>query len=147
IFAVGQSRSRRSISLALRTVALPAFQLGKQSFAMSDALDRDWRLSRNLDRIASFLFLPARREGLDVGHDICALLVGEGVPDRHVAIGEAASDRVEQILICRQRPRRSGTALESCDSEVARLGIEPNGVLAVAVPQISVTAGAISPVV
>src|ERR1700704_1736727 len=128
-------------------MAFPAFQLSKKSFAVRDAVNSHRRLSRNFNWLSGFFLLPARRESLDVSHQVRPFLFSEGVPNRHVAVGEAASNGVVEILICWQRPGRRRTALEGCNGKVARLGIKPHCVLAVAVSLISVSSCTISPVV
>src|SRR5208337_5448737 len=110
-----------------------AFELGEERFAVGNALDSDWRFSGNLDRVAGFFLLPTGREDLDVGHQVGALLFGEGIPDRHVGVSKAASDGVEEIFIGGQRAGQGGAALKSGDGEVAGLRIKPNRVLSVGI--------------
>src|ERR1700676_2586828 len=147
ILAVGEGRGRRTVALPMRTMTLPAFELGEERFAVGNTLHGDRRLGRNLDRVAGFFLLPTGREDLDVGHQIGALLFGEGTPDRHVGVGEAARDGVEDIFIGGQRAGKSGAALESRNGEVARLRIKPNRVLAIGISIVAVTAGTIAAVV
>ena len=89
---------------------------------------------------------PARREVLDPRHQVGALLLGEGVPLRHVGAVEAASDGVEKILVGGQGPSRSGAALEDAQLEVARLlvhgGLHVRCVFAVAIAQRAMAADA-----
>ena len=54
---------------------------------------------------------------------------------------------LNKIFIRGKCARRGRTALERGQSKVARLGIQPNGVLTVAVAQVTMTAGTISTVI
>ena len=52
----------------MRTMALPAFELGEERFAVGNALDGNRGLGGNLDRLAGFFVLPTG------GAALCALL-------------------------------------------------------------------------
>src|ERR1700677_1212910 len=130
----------------MRTVALPAFQLGEERFAMGNAFNSDGRLRRNGDRRAGFFMFPTGREYLDIGHQIGAFLFAEGIPDRHVGVSKTAADGVVEILIGGQSAGQSGAALKGSEGKVPRFRIKPNRILAVAIAVIPVTAGAKAPV-
>src|SRR5207302_880272 len=147
IFAVGERSRRRTISLALRTVALPALEFGKESLAMGDALDGDRWFSGNLDGLASLFLFPPRRECLDVRDQVSALLIGKSIPDRHKGIRHTAPEGIEQVLVSGQRTGGSRAAFEGGDGEITGLRIQPLCVLAVAISLVAVAAGAVAAVV
>src|SRR5580658_450012 len=144
VLAVGERGGGRAVTLAVRTVTFPAFQFRKQSLAVGNALDGDRRLGRNRDWRAGFFMLPSGREDLDIRHQVGALLLAKGIPDRHVGVVDAASDGVEEIFIGGERARQGGAALESGYGKVARLRIEPNRVLAVGISVVAVAAGTVA---
>src|SRR5258708_34734988 len=84
IFAVGESRGGRAVALPVRTVTLPAFELGEERFAVGNAIDGNRGLGGNLDRFAGFFFFPTGREDLDVGHQVGALVRTKRIPNGHV---------------------------------------------------------------
>src|SRR6202035_5490819 len=112
-----------------------------------NALGGDFRLGRNLDRRSRFFIRPARREVLDPGHEISALLLGEGAPLRHVRAVETASDGVEKILVGRQGSGRSGAALEYAQLEVAGLGVNPGEAFAISVAQFAMATDTVAAIV
>src|SRR6266481_4571031 len=60
LVAVRKRGSGGTIAAAFGAMALPAFQLGEQFFAMLDALERKCGLRRNGDRVSRFVALPPR---------------------------------------------------------------------------------------
>jgi hypothetical protein len=55
--------------------------------------------------------------------------------------------RVVEVFVGRQASTERGAALESGESEIPRLGIEPNGILSFAIAQVAVAPGAIAAIV
>src|SRR6202011_2053541 len=128
-------------------MALPALHTVEDFLAGLDSFRRDGRLRRNLDWLARLFTLEARREMLDIRHQISTLLVREGIPGGHVRSDQAASDGVKQIFVSGQGPGRGGAALKHTQCEITRPGIDPGEVLSVAVPQFAVTTDTVSAVV
>ena len=139
VLAVHEGGSGGTITPPGGAMALPAFHPLERRPTPEDALDGRGRLSRDHDRRAGALHGPPRGEGLDVGHQIHPGLTGERRPGGHVGVHEPAGHRVEQVFVGGQGPGRGRAALESGGSEIARLGIDPHRVLAVAVPRLAVT--------
>jgi len=54
---------------------------------------------------------------------------------RHVRIGEASRDGIEQVLVRGQRSRRSGATFEGRPYKVSRFWVNPRRVVAVSVAQ------------
>src|SRR5579872_1450491 len=96
ILAVRKSRCRGAIAFTLRSVAFPALKLREQILAVRNAFDGDGWFRRNLDWISGFFFFPSSREGLDVSHQICLLLRGKRVPDRHVRVRKSSTNRIDR---------------------------------------------------
>src|SRR5207302_1852705 len=119
VLAISECRGGGAVTLTVRTMTLPAVQLGAECFTVGNTVDGNWRLGRNRDGSASLFFVPARREDFDVGDQVGAHLRAQGIPDGHVGIGDAAPDSVIEIFIGRQSTGRSRTAFESRDSEIA----------------------------
>src|SRR5208282_360874 len=144
---VGQGGSGRPIGHTLDAVAFPALDAGEYITSGLDAIRRDFGLGRDLDGRSRLLVRPTRREVLNPGHKVGALLLGQRVPLRHVGAVQAPSDGVEKILIGRQSSGRSGAALEDTQLEVAGLlvngGLHVRGVFAVPITQGAVTADAV----
>jgi hypothetical protein len=63
-----EGRGGRTVAFPVRTMALPAFELGEERFAVGNALDGNRGLGGNLDRLAGFFVLPTG------GAALCALL-------------------------------------------------------------------------
>src|SRR5260370_13845614 len=61
IFAVGEGRGGRAVALPVRTVTLPAFELGEERFAVGNAIDSNRGLDGNLDLFAGSFFFPTGR--------------------------------------------------------------------------------------
>src|SRR5262249_10963515 len=125
-------------------MALPALHLLPQFVTVFDALRSDRRLDRNLDRFAGLFALPARGKRLDVGDQVSASLGRQRIPVRHVGIREPTRDRVKQILVSWQSARRCRAALERRGYKIARLGIDPRGIVAVAIAERSMAAHAVT---
>src|SRR5216684_4846256 len=128
-------------------MTLPALQPLKYRPSCFDPVGRHLRLRRNLDRSRRLLRRKTRREVLYICHHVHLLLDGEWQPLWHIGIDQAATDCVVQIFVSGQSAGGCGAALELAESEVTRLRINPLGVLALAIPQIAVAAGAVPAVV
>ncbi len=128
------------------SVALPAFHLLEKRAAAENALNIDRRLGRNRYGRSGFFVLPARRERLDRSDKVCALLVREGPPRRHIGRIKTTGHGIEQVIIRRKCARGRGAALEDGQREIPRLWIDPLRVLAGSVSRWSVTADAEAPV-
>jgi len=146
VLAVTQCRRRRSVPVPLFTVTLEAFQRFVHFFAALDAIGRDRRLGRNLDRGIRLLFLEAFRERLHICDKIGALLAREGIPSGHCRRVNAPADRIEQIAVEWNAARGRRTALEEAHREIPRLRIDPRSILTLPVSARAVTADAIAPV-
>jgi len=135
VWSAGCSSGEEAYSIAatLLAVALPALELLEEFGAVSDALDGDRRFGWDLQDVAGFVGLPAVGEGFDVGDEVDAGLFGQRIPVGHVGVGEAAGDRVVEILVSREGAGWCGAALEYCRRKVARLRLDPLRVLSVAV--------------
>src|SRR5580698_9231441 len=112
-------------------MTLPALHAGKHIAASLNAVGSDFGFGRNSDWGSRFLVCPARRKMLYPGNEVSALLLGKGAPLWHLGAVHAASDGVENILVGRQGPARSGAALKYAQLEIAGLGvnrwIDPGG--------------------
>src|SRR5713226_2906525 len=139
--------SRRPVGHALHAVALPALHPGKYVAACLDALSSDGRFGRDRNGRSRLFVGPAGREVFHPGHEVGALLLSEGAPLRHVRTIEAAGDGVEKILVGGQGSRRSGSALEYAQLEVAGLGVNPGETLAVSIAQRAMANYAVAAVV
>src|SRR6202041_8346 len=144
--AVGQSRSRWTIGITRRAVALPAFQLLEEFAAVQDAFNRDWRFRRYVERCPGLFFRPARRPGLDERNQVGALLRIQRSPRRHVRGDETSRDGVVEIVIRGQRAGGRRTALERGFGEIARLRVNPPRVHALAIAVGPVAADAEAPI-
>src|SRR5258708_12177645 len=102
-------------------MAFPALHPGKYLAAGFDALRSDFRLGWNLDGRSRLFIRPARGEVLHPGYEICALLLGEGAPLRHVRAVRAARDSVEKVLVGGQVARPRAPALHDPQSHTPRL--------------------------
>src|SRR6266446_4745542 len=99
IFAVGKGRSRRSVTVALLAVTLPAFHLLEQVVAAPDTGNINRGLGRNLDRLTRLFGLPPLRESLDVGDEFVPVFVAQWTPGRHIAGLDTAHQCVEQVRV------------------------------------------------
>src|ERR1700692_3365263 len=61
VLAVSQCCGGWTVAFAVRTMTLPAFELGEECLTVGNALQGNRRLGRNLDGRASLLSIPARR--------------------------------------------------------------------------------------
>src|SRR3989440_10858363 len=77
LVAVRKRGSGGTIAAAFGAMALPAFQLGEQLFAMLDALERKCGLRTNGDRVSRFAALPPRWEAFDESDHVRPLVFGE----------------------------------------------------------------------
>src|SRR5258706_7270474 len=101
IFAVGEGRSRRAVTVTLLAMTLPALHLLEEIVATPDTSNINRRLSRDLDRLPRFFRLPALLEGLDVANQILPILVAQPPPRGHVAGFDAPHQRVDQVRVQR----------------------------------------------
>ena len=90
--------------------------------------------------------MKAGREGLDICHEVRPLLPGERLPRRHAAVVNAAAYGVVQVSVSGKASARSGSALESGASKVARPGIEMGRILSGTIAVLSVAGDAVTPV-
>src|ERR1035437_2335491 len=81
---IGQGRGGGTIGLTEYAVALPALHPGKYVSPGFDAIRGNFRLGRTLDWRSRLFIRPARREMLNPGHQVRALLLSERAPLRHV---------------------------------------------------------------
>src|SRR6266849_2557486 len=133
IFAVGEGRGRRSITVALLAMALPAFHLLEQVVATADTGNINRGLGRNLDRLAWFFGLPPLREGLDVSDEILPVFIAQRTPRRHIGGLDAAHNCVDQVRVERQGASGSRAALEGGVGEVARSRIDELSCVTIAI--------------
>src|ERR1700756_1976072 len=106
---------------------------------MRNAFDSHRRLGRNRDRLASFFFLPPRRERFDVGNQISLLLRIKSIPDGHVRIRNPTPYGIEEVLVRRQGTSRSRTTFENRSGKIAGLGVDPLCIFSVPITQVAVT--------
>src|SRR5207237_1446297 len=98
IVVVGQCGGGRTVPMAFLAVAFPAFHFCEEFFPVFDAVHRQGRFRRHADGRARLFVLPAWRKGLDEGHQVGALLVGQRLPGRHIGVIEAARDSLDEDL-------------------------------------------------
>src|SRR6266851_4666765 len=147
VLIIRQGIGGRTVPSALNPVTLPALQFLKHRLPSLDPVRGDrWR-GRNLDRCARLLRFPSFGEMFDVSYQVCTHLVREWVPGRHVGAFQAPSNGVEQIFIAGQSPGRCRAAFERGQGEVTRLGIQPHGILSLAIAQVAMTASAITAII
>src|ERR1700688_1124475 len=128
-------------------MALPALHPGIYVAPSLDALGSDFRLGRNGDWGSRLFIRPARREVLDPGYEVGALLFGEGAPLRHIGTVESASDGVEQILVGGESSGGSRATLENAELEVAGLGVYPRETFTIAVSKRAVAYDAVAAII
>ena len=139
IVVVGQCGGGRTVPMAFLAVAFPAFHFCEEFFPVFDAVHRQGRFRRYADGRARLFVLPAWRKGLDEGHQVGALLVGQRLPGRHIGVIEAARDSLEEILVGWQSAGGRRATLK-----LAGENVKVRGVLAVAVAADPVTTPAIA---
>ena len=118
-------RARGRVAAAGRTVALHALEGVEHLLAPAERRIRGRDFLRHHRRL-ELRVLVGLGEGLDVGDDRRALLLGERPPGGHRRSGHPLRDDVEEILVRRQRPDL-GADLELPGGEVARAGHQELG--------------------
>src|SRR4029077_8147738 len=124
-------------------MALPALHFLIDLPTLQNAGTCDRRFDGNADGFSRRFFFPPGGKRLDVGDEVCAVMVRQRPPGWHISVHEAPTDRLKHIVIGRQHTYGRRAALENRGCEIARLGIDPRSVFAVAVAFRTVTPDAV----
>src|SRR5580704_122643 len=108
-FVVRQGDGGRTISAAFGPMTFPALHLIEQLPAMKHAIDGLRWFRWNCDGSSCLLSLPFRRKSFDVSNQVDSSLRSERPPRGHQRVDDSPGDRIVQILVGRQSPRRGGS--------------------------------------
>src|SRR6202521_5994632 len=120
---VEERGGRGAVALAALPVAVEAGLRVPHRLALLARFGAVRRLGYVGDGVAGALFLPARREGLDVLRHVAHGALAQRGPGGHVGVVEAFAQRAQQVVVDRQRAARRRPAPE----DGAREGARPRG--------------------